>query len=608
MPEGVRVTTAAEAAARDALAIASGTPSFLLMLRAGTAAASHIVRIASHRLAFGVHVYAGSGNNGGDGYIVAAQLSRLGVRVLLHEVAAPRTPDAIAAAQLARRHLATEQFVASEDTGIATAARVATFTMTQAVFVDAMLGTGANGVLRGAVAQAAHVFRRAREGGAIIVSLDVPTGLDASTGELAPDHVVAHHTLTFGTCKAGLLSARDACGEITVLDIGLGAHAEISDDAARLADARALRATLPAIAWNAHKGTRGRVLIVGGARGMAGAAQLAARGALASGAGLVRAYVHSSSVPALQASTPAVVCQSWRGRGAAESPWRDQALRTSRDASRDASGDPALDESVTVHEYHERLAANADEFANWAHVVAIGPGLGRDRVAERVLRETIRRVSAGNASIVFDADALTVLGSIYSPDEIRRLAASRRIVLTPHAGEFATLARAFNIAVDTQSPEFARDLSVRRQSAVALATRTGCIVLLKGAPSVCVAPDGDAWIVPRGTSALATGGTGDVLTGVMAALLASKHAAPRARMAQSEQQSATDTAAETCALAATAAWVHGVAGEHTAARIGVRGSTVEDIVHALPSAWSALTHPAPLWPNMLSVVPPCVHE
>jgi NAD(P)H-hydrate epimerase len=590
VPDGVRVTTAAEAAARDALAIASGTPSFALMLQAGTAAAAHIVRVASHRLAFGVHVYAGSGNNGGDGYIVAAQLRRLGVRVLLHEVAAPRTPDAIAAAQLARRHLAAEQFVA--------AARVATFPTTNAVFVDAMLGTGANGALRGAVARAAHIFRRAREGGALIVSLDVPTGLDASTGELAPDHVVAHHTLTFGTCKAGLLSARAACGEITVLDIGLGAHAEIRDDAARLADAASLRASVPAIAWNAHKGTRGRVLIVGGAPGMAGAAQLAARGALASGAGLVRAYVHSSSVPALQASTPAVVCHPWsQGEHAA---------------------DAALDEAIALREPEAKTSSDA--FANWAHVVAIGPGLGRDRVAERVLRETIRRVSAGNASIVFDADALTLLGSLYSPDELMRLAASRRIVLTPHAGEFGTLAHAFDIAVDTQSPEFARDLSVRRHSAAALATRTGCVVLLKGTPSICVAPDGGAWIVPRGTSTLATGGTGDVLTGVMAALLASQHAAPRADLAQSDRHSephaephsglhsSSHTAAETCALAATAAWAHGVAGEHTASRIGVRGSTVEDIVHALPHAWSTLTHPAPLSPDVLSVVPPCVHE
>ncbi len=597
MPDGVRVTTAAEAAACDAQAIAAGTPSFDLMVRAGTAAAAHIVRLAPHRLAFGVHVFTGSGNNGGDGYIVAAQLCRLGVRVLLHDIASPRTPDAIAAEQLARRHLTAEQFVSIDATPGAAGALHTIPNVANALLVDAMLGTGANGPLRNGVARAAQDFRRARATGALIVSLDVPTGLDASSGELATGHVIAHHTLVFGTCKAGLLSARAASGEITVLDIGLGAHA-IGTTAARLADARSLRATVPAIAWDAHKGTRGRVLIVGGAQGMAGAVHFAARGALASGAGLVRACVHPNSVPALQASTPAVVCVPWNQTRSATSAWDSQSVR--------GSLDPSLDETISLREHHAQFAARTDDVANWAHVVAIGPGLGRDRVATRVLQDTIERMSEGHASLVLDADALTVLGSVLSAHALVRLAASRCVVLTPHAGEFATLAHRFGVAVDTGSNAFKHDLTVRRNSAAALAERTGCVVLLKGTPTVCVAPHGEAWIVPRGTSALATGGTGDVLTGVIASLLATRVAAQPAHRASFGAHAPIGNDAASCALAATAAWVHGVAGEHTTARIGVRGSTVEDLVRALPAAWRAMTTPPAFPPDVLTVLPPCV--
>jgi NAD(P)H-hydrate epimerase len=132
--------------------------------------------------------------------------------------------------------------------------------------------------------------------------------MDATTGARTEGAVRADVTITFGTMKHGLLAARDACGRVVVADIGLGAHAALDDEAALLTDAEVVRHVVPPVAWNAHKGTRGRVCIVGGTAGMAGAVQLAARGALASGAGLVRAMVHSLSAAALQSSVPAVVC------------------------------------------------------------------------------------------------------------------------------------------------------------------------------------------------------------------------------------------------------------------------------------------------------------
>jgi len=289
------------------------------MQRAGAAAAAEIVHTFGDAIAQGVAVFAGPGNNGGDAWVVAAALAAVGVTVRVVEVAAAKTDDARAERQSARALID-----AHEPSGA------------ERVVVDGILGTGSAGAPRGAIADAIRRIGELRDAGARVVALDVPSGLDASTGE-GDVTVTADLTITFGTLKRGALVKRDRCGRIVVVDIGLGAHTSLDDGAATLVDRAWVASRVPRIAVNAHKGTRRRVAIVGGTEGMAGASILAARAALKSGVGMARAVVHPASVPPLQASVPAALTR----------PWPDS--------------DADLQESI----------------GEWAHAVVIGPGLGR---------------------------------------------------------------------------------------------------------------------------------------------------------------------------------------------------------------------------------------
>ncbi len=552
---------------RDAAAIAARGESFSLMAAAGTVAAAAIVRAGGDALAHGVEVFVGGGNNGGDGYVVAAQLARLGVRVRVHAVVPPRSPDCTLAAAIASSVLRDGDiapFVADTPPRI----------HGRGVLVDALLGTGATGELRAGFAAAAAVINRAREIATLVVALDVPTGVDATTGRLASGYVRAHLTLSFGTCKSGVLSARAACGRVQVLDIGLGAHAQAPDGAPQLGTADSLRAVLPGIAWNAHKGTRGRVLIVGGTHGMAGAVQLAAHGALSSGAGLVRAAVHAQSVVAVQSTVPAVVTMAWDDAGDGFSADLDEAL------------------AVRLEEAPSSTTVTLDGAASdWAHAVAIGPGLGRDAQAWRVFVRLLSQVGAGRAALVLDADALALLAEQGRSPGFEQCAETRPVVLTPHAGEFAALAARFGVPFDRTM----RDPAARLESARELARALRCVILLKGAPTLCASPHGDAWCVARGSAVLATGGTGDVLTGVLASVLAAEQASLQAASAVLSLD-----AARTVAQAALSAWVHGVAGER---RATIRGRTVMDVVGGIPFAWSRFHEAEGHAPGVLAELP-----
>ena len=526
------VCTAAQASARDQAAIRAGVPAFSLMRRAGTAAAEAVLRFAGDRMAHGVAVYAGGGNNGGDAYIVAAQLARAGVRVRVCAALPPRTADAQRAEALAAPRL-----VHGVPTG------------REHVIIDGLLGTGHRGELREPIAAACASLAIARERGACIVALDVPTGLDATSGEIANGSVAADLTVSFGTYKRGHLIARAHVGTLQLADIGLGAHADGDDDAWRMPSARLLASSVPAIAWNAHKGTRGHVAIVGGADGMAGAVVLAARGALRAGCGLVRVWVDAPGVTAVQQAVPHAITHRWP-------------LRETQD--------------------HEVTSERA---APWGGALAIGPGLGRSAASLALLQRALQE-NAG-IPIVLDADALSLLarheGTNARGDGLGSVTARLRelarhvpaLVLTPHAGEFARLTGA-PTPFDWQSRgDVLREFAARCQATV----------LLKGTPTLIASPDGaHLRVVARGTALLATGGSGDVLTGMLAALLAQGADGSDAAM-----------------LAATA---HGMAAELVAmAAQTLRGPTLDDVLDALPAAWHALEVAPALDPGILASLP-----
>ncbi|MEP6551549.1 MAG: NAD(P)H-hydrate dehydratase [Gemmatimonadales bacterium] len=522
----VWVVSAKESAERDRAAIERGTPSRVLMQRAGTAAAGVISRRYSEILRDGAVVFTGPGNNGGDGWVVAGVLARSGVAVKVVEVAQPtvvKSPDAVAEREAA--------FAAVDPADSAGAAAP--------VVVDALLGTGFEGEPRGKVAEAIARINELRAQGSRVAALDVPSGLDATTGEHSAC-VIADLTLSFGGIKRGALLARDCCGEIVALDIGLDIGldlppAKASKKKARgatlaalpmLVDDEWVESRIPPIRYDAHKGTRKHLAIVGGGKGMPGAVVLASRAALRSGIGLVRALVAPENVAAVLASVPSALNSEWPS-----SPIQIKA-----------------------------------EISSWANAAVIGPGLGKSDetrdLVEKILRDS-------KIPVLLDADALNVFdGDVKS---LAALLSGRGALITPHVAEFARLA-----GMD------AREVIANRfDVGLELAHTLGATVLLKGSPTVIFTPEGERYVVARGTAALGTGGSGDLLAGIAGTLLA---------------QTGDATAAACCA-----AWVHGRAAEFCEY---VRGTTLEDVLFALPRAWNE-SEPRPE-PPVLAELPAVV--
>lgn len=456
----IRVVTSAEAAARDRAAIDAGIPSRALMQRAGAATAAEIALRFKQRLRTGVLVFAGPGNNGGDAWVVARALAAAGVRVRVCEPVPAATDDARAERELA---LPLVEPVVSDDSALASGDSF----RGEGIVVDGLLGTGSSGAPRGPIAAAVTGMRSMRErgGDAVIVALDVPTGVDATT---AKTHKPARAgvTFTYGTLKRGHLLARQACGRIVVLDIGLGAYAAPEDGAPVAVSGRWVAEHLPDFPADAHKGTRKKLAIVGGGAGMSGAAILAARAAWRSGIGMVKLIAAAESLASVREAEPQSLTAVWP----------------------------------------ESQADAEKEIARWADVVAIGPGLGGGAAAARALVERVLHAFAG--PVVLDADAINAFSGDVSA--LASLLEGRSAVLTPHAVEFARLT---GTAVD-------QVLTRRFDVALPLAKHTRAVVLLKGQPTVLTAPTGERLVSASGTPLLAAAGSGDLLTGMVGTLLA----------------------------------------------------------------------------------------
>ena len=445
----IPVLSATDAAAWDSAARTQyRIPSRVLMEAAGRAVADVLVREYPAVLARGALVVAGAGNNGGDGWVAARALHAGGIPVWVAALD-PKTDDAIDNRALARMD------------GVRETGREEPWPAA-AVVVDALLGTGAAGPARGDVLALAQ---RLVTYGAPIVAVDGPTGLDLSNGE-AHGPVRAELTITFGGPRRGHLLAREWCGKIAVVDIGLPP----ADPAwpILVTDAWA-GARLPKLAPTMHKGDRGRVTVVGGAPSMTGAALHAARAALAAGAGLVKLVAAKETIEAARASLPDVLTV-------------ESALG------------PELEVPVA-------------EALDWADAVVVGPGLGRDAPRASFLKAVLacRPVPA-----VVDADALILLEPPLP---------ERPIVFTPHLGEFRAQ---FG---DQLADQAAND---RWAAAVKAAQKAKATVLLKGVPTVIADLRGPVHVVASGNPGLATGGSGDLLAGFIGAFLARGSAGPEA--------------------------------------------------------------------------------
>jgi ADP-dependent NAD(P)H-hydrate dehydratase / NAD(P)H-hydrate epimerase len=490
-------------------------PGLILMENAGRAFTDELARRIGVLEGRTVAVLCGKGNNGGDGFVIARHLANRGAEVTAYlfgrkrEVAGDARVNLDAALAISAMKGASLRVVENASKRTLAPARHA------AVIVDALLGTGFTGEPRGPVAEA---IRWINAQDAYVASVDIPSGIDASTGEGSPTSVKAKLTVTMGLLKIGHLVGRgaDCSGEVVPVDISIPPGAITAPhEPVFLVEAPDVARVLPRRPRNAHKYSAGKVLVVGGSRDFVGAPLMTAMAALRSGAGAVVLAAPRSLMPALSRRITELILL----------PLEETA---------DGVIAPAA-------------AAQLRERLDWADALAIGPGLGRGAsVTEAVT--AILASFPGNA--VVDADAL------YALKGQPRLIAKRKgaTVLTPHTGELG-----FLLAVDAGKAD--RERVVQSRAAAKLWKAT---VALKGAPTVTASPDGTRWINSTGNPGMATIGSGDVLTGLIAGIAAQGCRLPDAAWA--------------------AVFLHGLAGDRAARRRGERGLLASDILDEVPAA------------------------
>ncbi len=455
---GLELLTTGEMNRADALAVEAGVPSLRLMENAGRAVAAEAMRMtpAGSR----VVVLCGPGNNGGDGSVAARLLAEAGYGVRVVMLADPERLAGDAAV------------MASRWVGVASAWSEAVTALAWAdLVIDAMFGAG---LKRSLDASVADVVKALNASGIPVLAVDVPSGLDGSTGEPTGAVVQATHTVTFFRRKPGhvLLPGRDLCGRTILADIGIPGSVLDSIAPSTVANAPAnWLGSLPRPASTGHKYTRGHAIVVSGPAHRTGAARLGARGALRGGAGLVTVVSPADAIAANAANLTGIMLEPFDGpRGLAE-----------------ALSDPRR------------------------NALLIGPGTGVG-IATRLLTQV---ALDHDCACVLDADALTSATIDQDDDEEPVVShlfaqikenAERPVVLTPHEGEFK---RVFG------------DLTGSKLDRARQAARiSGAIVILKGPDTVIAAPDGRAAINENAPPWLATAGSGDVLAGIVTGLLA----------------------------------------------------------------------------------------
>jgi NAD(P)H-hydrate epimerase len=458
-----------------------------------------------------VTVVCGKGNNGGDGFVIARELRRLGATVSVYLVGHRDDVSGDARTNLGR--LGAESVVELSD-GRSVAGFVEVMTKSDFI-VDAVFGTGFNGVPRGL---SGTVIGQMNSCGRPVLAVDVPSGLNATTGIAEGECVNAAWTCTMGLSKRGFYidHGRTCVGKLHVVDIGVPRKAieavGVRDNVLTMRDAAGL---LPARPFDGHKGTFGTVVVVAGSVGYTGAAALTAASALRTGAGLVYLGVPSSLNDIMETKLTEVITK----------PLAETAARSLSPESL-----PDI----------RALLENAD-------VLALGPGISSDQETRSLVRSIVTEVSV---PCVIDADGLNAL----TPESIGQRTGDAPVVLTPHPGEMARLA-----GCSVRDVLADREGVARSTAASARAT-----VVLKGVGTIVAAPSGELYMNPTGNSGLASGGTGDVLTGIIAAFLGQGVEATRA--------------------AALGVYVHGLAGDLAAEALGEAGMIAGDVLDHVPYA------------------------
>lgn len=495
-----------------------GIPGIVLMETAGSAIVRAIKQHypTCHRIG----IFVGKGNNGGDGLVIARQLAHAGrdVHVFLVSPAENFTGEAEINLQIAKRLGLQIEFYGNSETLPTTLASCE-------LLVDAIFGTGLRDTVRGSIAT---VIKTLNNFSIPILSVDLPSGLDANTGHPLGTCVRADRTVTIGLPKRGLLvhPGAEFAGKLEVVDIGFPEQ---------VIDAQGIKVnwttTTQALQWvpprppASHKGTYGRVLVVAGSTGMTGAAALASEAALRAGAGLVTLATPKHLNPILESLLPEVMTLPL--------PETD-------------AGSLSVSAASAILEFAEKTKS----------VLAIGPGLSQHSDTVLLVHQLVRenRERALNLRMVVDADGLNALSQV--PEVISLL--DREAILTPHPGEMSRL-------TSSSVPSLEAD---RIRTAQQFASEHNLTLVFKGAPTVTGLVNGDVWINSTGNPGMATGGMGDVLTGIIAGLMAQGHS--------------NETAA------VLGVYLHGLAGDIAAEALGMHGLVASDVLKAVPKAISSL--------------------
>jgi NAD(P)H-hydrate epimerase len=509
----MKVVTVEEMRAMEQRAIDAGVSEDTLMEAAGLAVARRIAQITDGVRGRRILVLVGPGNNGGDGMVAARYLTDWGALVTLYLVTRGRREDKLEACEASRVRVVE----GADDAG---QWALGSYLPITDIVVDAVLGIGSRRPLDGTAKRTLDVVAAAKrdQPGMRVVSVDVPSGIDANIGHADESTPFADLTLALGAPKAGLyrFPAAAHTGAVEVLGIGLpdGVDSDLRLD---LAEDATVARLLPRRAADGHKGTFGTTLIVGGSRNFVGATVLAASGAYRAGAGLVTLAAPDAVYRLAAAQLP------------------------------EATYVPLAETSggfVAPQAVEDVLRAMAS-----ASSAVIGPGLGGAESVQRFVQSLLLNGEPVACPLVIDADGLNALAKTYGWQDLL----SAQAVLTPHPGEMGRLLRASVGEVQADR------VAIAQQAA----RDWGQVIVLKGPYTVVTAPDGPTSISPFANAALASGGTGDVLSGIIAALLA---------------QGLTPYSA-----AVAGVHLHGLAAERFRAASGDAGLMASDLLAHVPT-------------------------
>jgi ADP-dependent NAD(P)H-hydrate dehydratase / NAD(P)H-hydrate epimerase len=506
----MKLVTAAEMRELDRLAIEEvGIPSLVLMENAGRST-YQVLRREFPQLRGPIVVLAGRGNNGGDGFVVARYLAHEGlpVNVLLMASRDQVRGDALVNLAILEQIGVEVEEVLGEDrlSGV-------THRLSRAeLVVDALLGTGLNSPVRGLLAQ---VITRVNQARPPVLSVDIPSGLSADTGEILGAAVEAQVTVTYGLPKIGqiLPPGRDLVGRLWLVDISIP-PALAQGVKTELAEAAEMRGLLPPRPFASHKGTFGHLVVVAGSEGKTGAATLTAEAGLRTGAGLVTAAVPAGLNDILEVKLTEAMTLP-------------------------------LPEAGGTRSLGEKAWGPLRDFLADKTALALGPGLGTHPETQELVRALVRDCPL---PMVIDADGVNALAG--RPEVLHGAAGPR--ILTPHPGEMARLLGLTSREVQSRRLDLTRSFAAAH----------GVWVVLKGAQTVVAAPQGHVSLNPTGNPILASGGTGDVLTGLIGGFLAQGLAPWDA--------------------ARLGVFLHGLAADYLEENFGPRGHLAGDLLACLP--------------------------